>query len=264
MASDIQKMSAELAQNPASLVFLELGETLRRRGQLEAAGRVVGAGLEQHPDLVDAHDLYARILVDVGDYGAGERVWVGALERDPRHLGSLKGLGFLYYRNGNLEEALEALETALGVDPTDQGVVRAMQTVRRALDEAEAEAAPEVPASDPVFVGLEGAQQGMLLVDERGLVLGGGLTSRGADVSETVAAYLAGAAQEAERTARILGFGGWEWIVAEGPEGNVYVTPPTDGTLLLIARDRSVPAGRLSLLADKAGAIARSWLEEQL
>jgi tetratricopeptide (TPR) repeat protein len=261
MASDIQAMSAELARNPSSLVFLELGETLRRRAQLDAATRVVEAGLEQHPELIDGHDLYARTLVDAGDYAAGERVWSGVLERDPRHLGALKGLGFLYYRGGSLEQALEVLETALGVDPADQGVVRAMQTVRRAVDEAEA--AAESVAGDPVFAGLEGAQQGLLLVDERGRVLGGGLGGRAGDVSEAVAAYLAGAAQEADRTARMLGLGGWEWIVAEGPEGNVYVTPPTEGTLLLIARDRSVPAGRLALLADKAGEIARAWLAEQ-
>lgn len=261
MASDIQALSAELAQDPSSLAFLELGEALRRRGQLDAATRVVEAGLEQHPELIDGHDLYARVLVDAAEYPQALRVWSAVLERDARHLGALKGVGFLYYRLGDLDRSLDVLETALAVDPTDPGVVRAFQTVRRVVEDAEA--AAESLQEDPVFAGLEGSQQNLLLVDERGRVLGGRLGGAGRDVSEQVAAHLSGAAQEAERTARMLGFGAWEWIVAEGPEGNVYVTAPTEGTLLLIARDRSVPAGRLALLAERAGDIARSWLEEQ-
>jgi predicted regulator of Ras-like GTPase activity (Roadblock/LC7/MglB family) len=104
----------------------------------------------------------------------------------------------------------------------------------------------------------------LLLVDHRGRILGGRVEVDGAgDVSDAVAAYLAGATQEAERTVRMLDLGDWEWIVSEGPGGNIYVTPPTDETLLFILRDRSVPAGRLALLAERAGAAARQWLTSQ-
>ncbi len=137
-----------------------------------------------------------------------------------------------------------------------------MRTVRNALDERDA--AAEGAREDPVFAGLEGAERGLLLVDDRGRVLGGGLRRAGrGELSEEVAAYLAGAAHEAERTSRILGLGTWQWIVSEGSEGNVYVTQPTPSALLLIVRDRSVPAGRLALLAERAGDIARVWLAEQ-
>jgi len=60
MADDIRALSAQLAQDPQSLVFLRLGEALRRKGQLEAALRVALNGLERHPHLADAHDLYAK------------------------------------------------------------------------------------------------------------------------------------------------------------------------------------------------------------
>ncbi|PYP33377.1 MAG: hypothetical protein DMD49_03470 [Gemmatimonadetes bacterium] len=40
MADDVKALSAQLAQDPASLVFLRLGELLRQRGQLDAAHRV--------------------------------------------------------------------------------------------------------------------------------------------------------------------------------------------------------------------------------
>lgn len=262
MASDIKALSAELARDPSSLVFLELGEALRRRGQTNAATRIVVNGLEHHPDLIDGHDLYARILVDGGEFESARDVWSRVLEQDPRHLGAQKGLGFLCFRAGDLDRALDHLELALAADPADESVVRGLHTVRNAL--AEAEAMAEGVSQEPVFAGLEGADRGLLLVDDRGLVLGGRLRgSGGRDVSQPVAAYLAGAAQEAERTARMLELGDWRWIVAEGPAGNVYVTPPTEETLLLIVRDRSVPSGRLAMLADRAADIARQWLSEQ-
>jgi predicted regulator of Ras-like GTPase activity (Roadblock/LC7/MglB family) len=257
-------MTAELARDPSSLVFLELGETLRRVGQLDAASRVLVNGLEQHPELVEGRDLYARVLVDSGEYARAAQVWATVLELDSRHLGAHKGLGFLSFRSGDLDSAMEHLELALAADPTDESVVRALRTVRDAAQEAQAEVAPPSSGEDPLSAGLEGAEQGLLLVDERGRVLGGRLLdASGGEVSEMVAAYLAGAAQEADRTARMLGLGEWRWIVAEGPDGNVYVTPPTPDTLLLILRDQSVPSGRLAMLAERAGAVARAWLEGQ-
>ncbi len=261
MADDIDVLTAELARDATSLVFLDLGETLRRRGRLEAAVRVALTGLEQHPDLLDAHDLYARVLADVGDFKRAREVWSGILARDRRHVGALKGLGFLFFWSGDLDSALDHLETALATDPTDQSVVQALMTVRAAAQE---EPAADADGPDPVFAGLDGAERGILLVDERGRILGGRLQSVvGADVSDRVAAYLAGAAQEADRTARLLDLGGWKSIVAEGEGGNVHVSAPTPESLLFIVRDRGVPAGRLSMLAQRAAQAARSWLEEQ-
>ena len=293
MAEDIRTLSAELARDPASLVFVSLGEMLRARGQLDAARKVVVAGLARHPSLVEAHDLHARILSDAGDLAGAERAWHIVLEHDGRHLGARKGLGFVRYRLGDLDGALDHLEVALSIDPADAAVVQGLNTVRAAADDVTGPAPvpgafasrpamagvsslalPGVtPAATPsgsgrstgaVFAGFEASDQGMLLVDARGRVLGGGLRSRdGQDVSDTVAAHLAGVAQEAERTARILDLGAWSWAVAEMAEGTMYLTQPATGATLLLVRDRSVPAGRLAVLADKAAGVALQWLKAQ-
>jgi predicted regulator of Ras-like GTPase activity (Roadblock/LC7/MglB family) len=285
-------MSDQLARDPASLVFIELGETLRARGQLDAASKVVTAGLARHPGSADARDLYARILADSGDMDGAEREWGAALQIDARHLGAHKGLGFLSYRRGDTDGALDHLELALSADPSDATVIQALRTVRGSSDlplVANGEAnspAPEVaratpvprgsiPASAPapppgsgritqsVFQGLEGAERGLLLVDQQGRVLGGAIQSAGGgNVSEAVAAHLAGVTQEAERAARMLSLGDWSWIVAEGPDGNMFLSQPTRETTLLLVRDRSVPAGRLAVLAERAAEIAARWMRE--
>ncbi|MGH7607677.1 MAG: hypothetical protein ACREME_10070, partial [Gemmatimonadales bacterium] len=85
----------------------------------------------------------------------------------------------------------------------------------------------------------------------------------GADVTDAVAAYLAGVSQEAARTAKLLGLGGWTGLSAEGRTGNVHLAHPSPDALLLVVRDRGVPLGRLSILAQRATAMARAWLERQ-
>ncbi len=260
MARELQAMAALFERDPGSLVFLELGEELRRMGRLESGVRVALTGLEWHPSLAEAHDLYARILVDIGDLDRAREVWMRVLERHPRHVGALKGLGFLSFWDGDVDTALDRLESALGVDPTDYTVVQALMTVRAAVEASEP--ASEELSVDSVFGGFEGADEGMLLVSDRGRVLGGRLRGHDSeDVSEEAAAYLSGAAQEAERTSRMLGLGAWRWMVAEAGDGNVHVSSPDPETLLLVVRDRSVPAGRLAVVAERAGHAARSWLE---
>jgi tetratricopeptide (TPR) repeat protein len=267
VSDDVRALSAELARDPASLVFVQLGEALRVRGQLDAAAKVTVAGLEHHPNLADAHDLYARVLADAGDVERAADEWSIALALDPRHAGAHKGLGFVNFQQGDLNAALDHLELALAANPTDQSIVQALQTVRRAAGAAEgavgaSAAAPAAPPS--AFAGLEGADSGLLLVDPQGRVLSGGLrTSDGQDVADAVAAYLAGVSQEAERTARLLQLGDWRWIMAEGEHGHLHLSAPSSGALLLMARDRSVPSGRLAVLAARAAEVARRWLEAQ-
>ncbi len=263
MSDDVRALSNELARDPASLVFVQLGEALRARGQLDAAAKVALAGLEHHPNLADAHDLYARILADAGDVERAADEWSIALAVEPRHAGAHKGLGFVNFQKRDLDAALDHLELALAADPADPAIVQALQTVRQAAEQAASTVAAP-PARPSVFAGLEGADHGLLLVDPQGRVMAGGLrTQDGKDVAEEVAAYLAGVSQEAERTARLLELGNWRWIMAEGEHGHLHLSAPSASALLLMARDRGVPSGRLAILAARAAEVARRWLEAQ-
>ena len=292
MSDDVKALSAELAGDPQSLVFLRLGELLRQKRQFDAASRVAIHGLERHPHLADAHDLLARILADAHDYERAFDEWDMTLRIAPQHIGALKGLAFLYFKIGDLTQAESHLQAAQDIAPDDPTIEQAFAVIRgeagttlasppsppaprptRPAHAPEPEAPParERPSGavtplpdERIFAGLEGAQEGLLLLDLAGLVLGGALkTPDGTDVSDAVAAYLAGVSQEAARAARLLDLGVWRGLSAEGQGGHVYLAQPTPESLLLLMRDRSLPLGRLGLLAQRAAEVARQWLERQ-
>ena len=280
MADEIKKLSSQLAQDPDSLVFLRLAELLRHKGQLDSAHRVAVTGLERHPHLADAHDLFARILADKHDYERAFDEWDMALRIAPTHIGALKGLAFLYFKVGDVEQAAAHLEAAQRAAPDDQGVAQALALARGGQvpqdtpGTAPAAAPSPAPVEEPlpaaaqpleearVFAGLEGAEEGLLLLDASGRVLGGALkNAQGQDVTDAVAAYLAGVSQEAARTTKLLGLGTWTGVAAEGRSGHVHLTAPTGDALLLVVRDRAVPMGRLAIIAQRAAGAARRWLE---
>src|SRR5256886_12939911 len=274
MADDVKKLSAELAQDPDSLVFLRLAELLRHKGQLDAAHRVALTGLERHPHLADAHDLYARILADKHDFERAFDEWDMALRIAPDHVGALKGLAFLYFKVGDVQQAAAHLEAARRVAPDDPGITQALALAHGGEgDQAPATGAAEpmapAPAAQPleearVFAGLEGAEEGLLLLDPPGQGLGGALKDpAGRDVTDAVAAYLAGVSQEAGRTAELLGLGSWTGLAGEGPQRHAHLTPATASRLLVVARRPAVPVRMQGSSAPRAAQAGRRWLEAQ-
>lgn len=276
MSNDIRTLTTRLAEEPSSLAFLELGEALRRRGQLDAAYKVARGGLSRYPALADAHDLLGRILGDQGDLAGAFDAWSEALRFDPMRIGALKGIAFLYFRAGDVPAALDHLRRASEVDPDDPTIMQAIERVRGSTASGATSEAP--PASDspelpqvevPLPAETEGvtgsnghADHGVMLVDGNGLRMNGTLLSpSNEDVGDRVAAELAGVSKEATRTSRLLGLGTWQAIAVESPEGNLYLVAPTPGTMLLTVRDTSLPMARLGLIAERAARDARDWLE---
>ncbi|MGE5181741.1 MAG: tetratricopeptide repeat protein, partial [Acidobacteriota bacterium] len=194
MADQIRSWSDALARDPNSLVFLELGEALRRQRQLDVAHKIALRGVERHPRNADAHDLVARIAVDRGDLRTAREHWSMVLQLVPGHAGALKGMGYVSYHEGRFGDAERYLShVAAG---GDDRVTTALETVRRtsmslpAVPEPAAE--PRAPAAtdDPtrLFADLlvdDG--QTAILLDAGGYVLGGVyVDANGADVSSDV------------------------------------------------------------------------------
>jgi len=82
----------------------------------------------------------------------------------------------------------------------------------------------------------------------------------GSDVSEIVAAELAGVSGEAERAMRHLGLGAWTSLLVEADGAVIALTPAPLGSLVVVAASRETPVGLVRLLLDRALTRARDWL----
>ena len=150
MSDEIRRLSDELAREPGSLVFLPLGEALRRQGQLDIALKVALRGLERHPHNADAHDLLAKIAVDRGELQRAFDEWDMVLRFAPAHAGAKKGMGFVCFQQGRLEEAERYLADAHEADTADQRIASALAHVRAKLGRPTKPAAPSsAPAAAP-------------------------------------------------------------------------------------------------------------------
>jgi len=281
MADEIRRLSDDLARDPSSLVFMPLADALRRAGQLDVALRVALRGLDRHPYVADAHDVLARIHADRGDLERAADEWEMVLRLDPSHAQARLGLGFIDYRRGDFESAERRLSAAT---ESDGGVATALAHVRSALAarnggsvpagspsrellQPTSPPIPEFPAPDlsrarqlfsPV---LDGTDQTALLVDCDGLVLAGShVDPTGSDVSEIVAAELAGVSGEAERAMRHLRLGAWTSLLVEADDAVIAMTPAPLGSLVVVAASRETPVGLVRLLLDRALTRARDWL----
>lgn len=270
MSDDIARLSEELARDPASLAFLELAETLRKRGDVEVAERVAVRGLERHSHLASGHDVLARIYADTGNHEKAYDEWATVLRLHAGHPGALKGLGFVCFHQAKMAEAEQWLAQAAVADPADSRNVGALAYVRQQLAEtaaaersegAAAAAMPTALDARSLFHDILGAEQGMaLLLDEHGLVLAGGHDVDGRDVGQEVGAQLGGVSEEAERAMRHLGLGGWTSIVFETTSATVAMAPGPEGSLMLVSASKATPVGFVRRMLERSGQRAVRFL----
>ena len=151
MADEITRWSDELARDPSSLVFLQLGEALRRQGELDTALKIAARGVERHPRSAEAHDLVARISVDRQDLARALVEWEAALDIKPDHVGAMKGLGYVCYQQGRFEDAERHLSRA-AAGGAGNDVNSALATVRRSSGAELAAPAPRIEPPPKVDV----------------------------------------------------------------------------------------------------------------
>jgi predicted regulator of Ras-like GTPase activity (Roadblock/LC7/MglB family) len=273
MADEIRRLSEELARDPASPVYLQLGEALRRGGQLDLAMKVALRGLERHPHDADAHDLLARISVDRGELERAFDEWDMVRRIAPGHLGARKGMGYVLFKQGRFAEAHTYLSEASQLDGEDETVATALAMVRARLGEQGErgeQSEPGAKGSHPVppvrpdrlFEDLTAdGEQTALLLDAAGLVIAGTyVTHDGRDVGQEVGAELSGVSDEARRAMRHLGLGDWSSLTVETDAAVVAMAPMRDDALLLLAASKAMPLGLVHRVLDRCVARATEWL----
>lgn len=281
MSDLVTRWTEELARDPRSLAFLRLAEALRRGRQPDEALTVTLRGLERHPYLPDAHDMLARLCADAGDDLRARDEWETALRLEPRHAASMKGLGFLSFRAGDLGTAERLLRAALDMDSADEGARVALDRVLEATRARGTTNGTESPgpswvdgsiAATPVSLAAQGARElfasllgdgdrTALLLDDDGLVLAGAyLDGDGQDAADQIGAELSGISDEASRALENLGLGRWESILVESQFATVALAPVQDGTMVLVAAARDTSVGLVRRLLAHARDRAAGWL----
>ena len=281
MPDEIRRLSEALARDPASPVYLQLGEALRRKGQLDLALKVALRGLERHPHDADAHDLLARVAVDRGELERAFDEWDVVRRLAPDHLGARKGMGYVLFKQGRFAEAETYLSEAAALDAEDETVATALAMVRVRLrggpgdqgDRGDQKGTAPTVALDPVApvdphdpLGLfhdltADGEQTALLLDSTGLVMAGTYTTYdGRDVAQEVGAELSGVSDEARRAMRHLGLGDWSSLTVETDAAVVAMAPMRDDALLLVAASKAMPLGLVHRVLERCVARASQWL----
>ncbi|MBZ5589159.1 MAG: tetratricopeptide repeat protein, partial [Acidobacteriia bacterium] len=134
----IAELQRELAGNPASRQFYQLGELLRRDGRFGEATEVLNAGLVNHPRYMAAWVALGRACLENGK----ARDAVGGLEQalvlDPQNPVAWRLLGEARLVLGNRLGALDAMTRCLDLVPGDD-------VLKAAVDALASETAPPAP-----------------------------------------------------------------------------------------------------------------------
>ena len=267
MADEIRRWSDELARDPSSLVFLQLGEALRRQGQLDVALKIALRGLERHPRNVEAHDLVARIAVDRRDFARAFEGWETVLRLDPASPRRDEGAGLRLLPVRPLRRRRAVSRQGGGGRRRfgrDVGAARRCAARRAGSSPPRGRRRAGRRPADPQWLFadlLVDDGQTALLLDGNGYVLGGlYVDDEGTDLGEEIGAQLSGISDEVVRATRHLDIGDWRSITFETQVAVVAMAPAADQSLLVVAASRTTPLGLLRRLLDRCAERAAAWL----
>lgn len=149
--SRLDELKRRVEADPASIAFASLAEEYRRAARFDEAVEASRAGLRFHPTYVSARVTLGRSLMELELYEQAELELHVVARSSPDNLAARRALGDLYWRQGDLDKALEQLQLACGLAPGDGELAELVR-------ELEAEVAAQAPAAvpEPVPADVEG------------------------------------------------------------------------------------------------------------
>ena len=142
---EIKELGKKLAQNPDSMVFVQLADAYRRAGNLEQSVEVCLQGLERHPTYTTARVILGRNYFDLGklEEAASEFHQIEAV--DPENILAHRMLGQIALNKGQFADAISRQQKVLALDPDDS---TAQDLLQQALQAKQGESASkQAPAS---------------------------------------------------------------------------------------------------------------------
>jgi|CXWL01.1.fsa_nt_gi tetratricopeptide (TPR) repeat protein len=125
LAEAIDLLTTALAKKPKDEVLLyALGSIYDRKGDIEQSLQKMRTLLDINPEHANAMNFIGYILADKGiDIVEAERLLTRALEIKPDNGSFLDSLGWVYFRKGDMERAVTALEKASSLAPGEPTII---------------------------------------------------------------------------------------------------------------------------------------------
>ncbi len=139
----IAELRKKLEKDPASRLFAQLAEELRKEGRHEDAIAVARNGLEKSPNYPSARLTLARALLDAGRPGEARPELEQIVKASPDNILASRLLGEALQNLGEPAQAIQQFERTLKLSPDDKGLLERTGELKRAL------APPRIPLPVP-------------------------------------------------------------------------------------------------------------------
>jgi predicted regulator of Ras-like GTPase activity (Roadblock/LC7/MglB family)/cytochrome c-type biogenesis protein CcmH/NrfG len=165
--AEIKELSKKLAQNPDSMVFVQLADAHRRAGDLEQSVQVCQQGLERHPTYTTARAILGRNFLDLGRLDEAEAEFRKIEVADPENIMAHRMLGQISMQKGLYAEAISRQQRVLSLDPEDSTAQELLQEALAKSKEAPAGASPApAPKAEAPKAASASDQSGTIKVAE--------------------------------------------------------------------------------------------------
>ncbi len=123
--------------DPDTAQLLIDGDRAMNNGDYQKAMDDFNAVIERDPDFAEGWNRRATLRYLMGDYAGSMADIDETLLREPRHFGALAGLGLVNMELGREQQALDAFERALVVNPQMSGPRANAEYLRKKIEEGQ-------------------------------------------------------------------------------------------------------------------------------
>ncbi|MDG1936762.1 MAG: tetratricopeptide repeat protein [Paracoccaceae bacterium] len=123
--------NAHRSENEQTL--MENGMEAMGQGRLQDAENIFGDLIKESPEFVEAWNKRATVRFMLWKFEESRDDVFEVLIREPRHFGALSGLGLIYLRLGEIDNAMEAYKSLQSVFPASPEVEHYIPMLRKKL-----------------------------------------------------------------------------------------------------------------------------------
>jgi predicted regulator of Ras-like GTPase activity (Roadblock/LC7/MglB family)/Flp pilus assembly protein TadD len=156
--AEIKELSKKLAQQPDSMVFVQLADAYRRAGDLEQSNQVCLQGLERHPTYTTARAILGRNYLDLGKLDEAVNEFRQIEVSDPENIMAHRMLGQIFLQKGQYAEAITRQQRVLALDPDDTTAQELLQDALKRAKQQEGGVKPPPAAPAPAAASAEQLQ----------------------------------------------------------------------------------------------------------